>query len=293
MSTIKLNLVYSGPQKEQEPEDQCIKAEVADAGLSESTCGNGNSDLYKAMLAMISGQPLPTSGSTSSFGATVWAQDLVGNGYGVNIAKGTLDRENSVTTQPQDLLSVSPAIVDLGKIDLEKQTGWVIDKIWSAAWAGTVFDEFGTPTVKPALRIDGTDIVLTPAVGVIGCLKIKYDLTRDKLTVANDGGGETEGDPYSTSLSFDVDGCDDEVILDLPADPCLAEQLGNAWDLDPYSGADIEVIETPPEETPYDTERVYEYCTLKYKSASPPGAAPADQDNAYLGIVPHKCDEPE
>ena len=286
-----LQLKYSGPPVAAETGDECIKTEVADVGLSESTCGNGNSDLYNALIALINGQPLPTASSSSTFGATVWAQDLVGNGYEAIIAKGTMARESQVTVSPTELFNISPAKIVDGFYDFESDTGWVIDRIWSASWAGSVTDVNGVSTAKPGLTIDGAKIKLTPADGVYGCLKIKYDLTRDKFSVENDGGGETDGDPYSTSITFDVDGCDDEVVLSLPADPCLAEKLGNPLGLldeDGDGDGDVEVNDPPPTEDPQDTERRYGYCDKKFISASPRSAG-VGYEGTCFGVVCGSC----
>lgn len=283
-----LRLKYSGPQVAGETDDECIKTEVADVGLSESTCGNGKSDLYKALIALIKGQ-LPTSSSSSTFGATVWAQDLVGNGYEAVIAKGTMSVESQVTVSPTELFNISPAKIVDGFYDFEGDTGWVIDRIWSASWAGSVTDANGVSTAKPLLTIDGVKIKLTPADGVYGCLKIRSDLTRDKLSVLNDGGGETEGDPYSTSITFDVDGCDDEVVLSLPADKCLAENLlGLLGDDDGDGDGDVKVEDPPPTEDPVDTERRYRYCDRRFISASPRSAGEG-YEGTCLGITCGTC----
>lgn len=289
-----IQLKYSGPQVAAEIDDECIKAEVADVGLSDSTCGNGNSDLYKALIALINGQPLPTSSSSSTFGATVWVQDLVGNGYDAVIAKGTLTVENQVTTSPTDLFNISPAKIVDGVFDLEKDTGWIIDHLWTVSWSGTVWNIDSNGSVvtvaHPTLKKEGKKIKLTPPAGVYGCLSIKYELTRDKLSVANDGGGETTGDPYSTSITFDVDGCDDEVVLSLPAPSCLAENLGNALGIldDGDSDGDVKVEDPPPTEDPVDTERRYRYCDKKFISASPRTAGEGYEDTC-LGIACGAC----
>ena len=279
MESIILTLLFSGPATTGQPEDDpCLKAEVEDVGLSESACGGGNSDLYEAMMALISGQPLPTVSSSDSFGASVWAQDLVGNGYGVTIAKGTLNVENSVTTQPIELIDVSPSMIKDGLIDLEQLKGWALDKIWSASWAGSVFENKIDPdgtrsvvsTAKPALTIDGSKIKLTPAKAVYGAIKIKYELTRDRLTVTNDGtdADDDSPDPYSTSLTFDVDGCDEETVLQLPSTQCLKDRVQSSIDdlLPPPGGKDVESESPPPTEGPKDTGDDWDYCTLEWIS---------------------------
>jgi len=289
-----LQLKYSGPQAAAETGDECIKTEVADVGLSESTCGNGNSDLYNALIALINGQPLPTASSSSTFGATVWVQDMVGNGYEAVIAKGTMTRESQVTVSPTELFNISPAKIVDGFYDFESDTGWVIDRIWSASWAGSVTDVNGVSTAKPGLTIDGAKIKLTPAGGVYGCLKIRYDLTRDKFYVENDGDGETEGDPYSTSITFDVDGCDDEVVLALAALRCRSENLRNFLGLlaDGYGDGDgdvgVEINYPPPTEDPQDTERSYRYCDKKFISAFPRSAGEG-YEGTCLGTVCGSC----
>ena len=286
-----VQLKFSGPPVSQGSGDQCLATEVADTGLSESTCGNGNSDLYKAILALLRGNPLPVQSTPSNFSASVWVQDQVGNGYEATIARGAMTREEQVTTKPVKLFNISPDKISDGIFDLERETGLIIDKIWSAAWAGYVTDADGNNTAKPGLSISGSQVKLIPAAGVFGCLKVKYELTRDRLKVNNDGGGETSGDPYSTVITFDVDGCDEERVLQLPAQKCLAEGLGNPLGIDDLfgeDGGDVVVKDPPPEEQPQDTERRYRYCDRKFISASPPSAGEGYEDTCF-GIVCGEC----
>lgn len=299
-----LNLLFSGPEQKKERESGCLKAETGKAGLSESTCGNGNSDLYKALLALISGKTFSTTATPGNFTATIWTQDQLGNGYEATIARGTLTRENQVTAQPTELFNVSPSKLADGMFDLEEETGWIIDKIWSANWVGYVTDAQGVNIASPALSISGATVKLTPPDPVYGCLKIKYELTRDKLTVNNDGAGETKGDPYSTSVTFDVDGCDEQQTLSLPAQRCLAESLGNPFGTEDWledfgdknlggDDGDVEIEYPLPEEQPQDTVRTYDFCCRKFISASPKSAEPADPEHSYLGILPGLCGDCE
>jgi hypothetical protein len=302
-----LNLLFSGPPQKKEKESGCLKAQTETASLSESTCGNGNSDLFRALLALISGKEFPTASAPSSMSTTIWLQDLIGNGYEAEIARGTLTVEKQVTDTPTELFSVSPSKLDGGTFDLEDETGWVIDRIWTAAWAGYVTDAQGVNIVHPALAISGTQIKLTPPDPVYGCLKIKYEVTRDKLTAENDGSGadEDEEDPYSTAVVVDVDGCEKQQMISLPAAQCLLEKYKDIKDiLDDWledwlkeQNPDLEVvfnlISEPPKEEPQDTERVWDYCCRKFISADPESAAPADPENAYFQILKGQCGECE
>ena len=286
-----VQLKFAGPAVAAETGDQCLATEVADTGLSESTCGNGNSDLYNALLALLRGNTLPVRSTPSNFSTSVWVQDQVGNGYEATIARGTLTKEEQVTTKPVKLFNISPDKITNGIFDLEKETGLIIDKIWSAAWAGYVTDADGNNTAKPGLSISDSQVKLIPTAGVFGCMKIKYELTRDRLTVNNDGGGETSGDPYSTAITFDVDGCDEERVLQLPAQKCLAESLGNPLGIDELLGeddGDVVVKDPPLKEQPQDTERRYRYCDRKFISASPPSAGEGYEDTCF-GIVCGAC----
>jgi hypothetical protein len=292
-----VQLKYSGPPADPETGDECLATEVADTGLSESTCGNGNSDLYKTLIALLQGNPLPVQSASSNFSASVWVQDQVGNGYEATIARGSLTVEEQVTTKPVKIFNISPDKISNGIFDLEKETGLIIDKIWSAAWAGYVTDADGNNTAHPLLSIGGSKVKLVPPAGVHGVIKIKYGLTRDRLTVNNDGGDATSGDPYSTSVAFDVDGCEEERVLQLPAQQCLAEGLGNPLGVDDLleslEGGDVVVEEPPPEEQPQDTERRYRYCDRKFISASPRAAGEGYEGTCY-GIVCGDCgDEDE
>ena len=290
-----VQLKFAGPPSA-ETGDQCLATEVADTGLSESTCGNGNSDLYKALLALIQGTPLPVQSTPSNFSTSVWVQDQVGNGYEATVARGTLTKEEHVTTKPVKLFNISPDKISDGIFDLEKETGLIIDKIWSAAWAGYVTDADGNNTAKPGLSVSGGQVKLTPTAGVFGCIKVKYELTRDRLTVNSDGGGKTSGDPYSTAISFDVDGCDEEQVLQLSAQQCLAEGLGNPLGVDDPllesltggGAGDAAADGPPPEEQPQDTERRYRYCDRKFISATPPSAGEGYEDTCY-GITCGDC----
>lgn len=290
-----VTLKFSGPPSDRDTGDDCLKAEVADTGLSESTCGNGNSDLYKALIALIQGNPLPVQSTPSNFSTSLWVQDQVGNGYEATIARGDLTVEEQVTQSPTKLFDISPDNLVNGVFDLAKETGWIIDRIWSAAWAGYVTDAQGNHTAKPALSIQGDQVALAPAAAVYGVLRIKYSLTRDRLSVDNDGGDETAGDPYSTALTFDVDGCDEERVVQLPAQQCLAEGLGNPLGVDELfeslSGddiGDVTVNDPPPEEQPQDTERRYRYCDRKFISASPRQAGEGYEGTCY-GIKCGDC----
>jgi hypothetical protein len=290
-----VELKFSGPPAAPETGDQCLATEVADTGLSESTCGNGNSDLYKALLALIQGNPLPVRSTQNNFSTSVWVQDQVGNGYEATIARGTLTKEEHVTSKPVKLFNISPDKITNGIFDLEKETGLIIDKIWSASWAGYVTDGDGNTTAKPALSISGSQITLTPPTGVFGCMKVKYELTRDRLKVNNDGDGETSGDPYSTAITFDVDGCDEERVLQLPAQQCLAEWLGNPLGINELfesfiddlltrdDAGNVVIKDPPPTEQAKDTSRQWRYCDRKFISASPPAAGEGYEDTCYGG----------
>jgi hypothetical protein len=290
-----VQLKFAGPPVSQDTGDQCLATEVADTGLSESTCGNGNSDLYKALLALIHGTPLPVQSTPSNFSTSVWVQDQVGNGYEATVARGTLTKDEQVTTKPVELFNISPNKISSGVFDLEKETGLIVDKIWSASWAGYVTDADGNNTAKPGLSISGGQVKLTPPAGVFGSMKVKYELTRDRITVNNDGDGETSGDPYSTAITFDVDGCDEERVLQLPAQQCLAEGLGNPLGVDELleslAGGNVGSVivdDDQPEEQPQDTERRYRYCDRKFISASPQSAGEGYEGTCY-GITCGDC----
>jgi hypothetical protein len=230
---------------------------------------------------------------------------LIGNGYEARIARGTLTVEKQVTDTPTELFSVSPSKLDGGAFDLEDETGWVIDRIWTAAWAGYVTDAAGMNIAHPALAISGTQIKLTPPDPVYGCLKIKYEVTRDKLTAENDGSGadEDEEDPYSTAVVVDVDDCEKQQLIQLPALDCLKNNLQkmqdwlndrlNDWLNQQDKDNIFNLIAELPEEKPQDTERVWDYCCRKFISSDPEAAAPTDPENAYLGILKGDCGECE
>ncbi len=296
-----LNLLFSGPEQKKEKESGCLKAQTETGSLSESTCGNGNSDLFKALLALIHGKQFPTATTPSSMSTTIWLQDLIGNGYEAKIARGTLTVEKQVTDTPTELVNVSPSKLDGGTFDLEEETGLVIDRIWTAAWAGYVTDAEGVNIAHPALAISGTLIKLTPPDPVYGCLKIKYEVTRDKLTATNDGKEAADGeeDPYSSAVVVDVDGCEKQQLIPLPALDCLKNNLQDSqdWLNDWLNQQDkdniFNLIAELPEEKPQNTERRWEYCCRKFISADPPEATPADPENAYYQISKGQCGECE
>jgi len=261
---------YSRPELDG-TEEPCV-------ALSQSTSSpcSTDADLLAALIALITGQPLPEfAEGGGTYTTKIKAQSTVSS-YQLHVTHGTLGDRQTFTENKTELVSVTGADWTVEGVDMSGRFELEFDNLVLASFVGDVFDADGNPIPPPHVSISGNFLVFDPA--CIGTLSVTYQATWDEYTLDIDGReDEPENNYQSTVYAESECGNIDSTPVAIP--DCVQAGWNSQYPWDNPFDDDSAEVDPVPDADPVDANLSWEYCSPhKLISASPAGLVDADSN---------------